>query len=188
MQRWVDDPPSWRAAPLLASLTDASGAAPPAVPNWEGFLDALRSFTFNGARTAEFEEGGLRYLVNEFWTSGQRQAHSIHEISYRACFKPQLPEFFISRLTAKGGQVYDPFTGRGTTPVQAALMGRKPIANDVNPLSAILVWPRLNPPPQLAVRARLSGAQVGDGQICGGRGRPARLLPPDDAGPDTRAP
>ncbi|HOC06866.1 MAG TPA: site-specific DNA-methyltransferase, partial [Bacillota bacterium] len=28
---------------------------------------------------------------NEFWTSRQRQASSLHEISYRACFKPQLP-------------------------------------------------------------------------------------------------
>src|SRR6266536_4603999 len=27
--------------------------------------------------------------VNEFWTAKQRQAHSLHEISYRACFKPQ---------------------------------------------------------------------------------------------------
>ena len=38
-------------------------------------------------------------LVNEFWTAKQRQAHSLHEISYRACFKPQLPRFFIERLT-----------------------------------------------------------------------------------------
>ena len=27
----------------------------------------------------------------ELWTSRQRQASPIHEISYRACFKPQLP-------------------------------------------------------------------------------------------------
>jgi len=26
--------------------------------------------------------------INEFWTSGQRQASPLHEISYRACFKP----------------------------------------------------------------------------------------------------
>jgi hypothetical protein len=38
-------------------------------------------------------------FVNEFWTSRQRQANSLHEISYRACFKPQLPRFFIELLT-----------------------------------------------------------------------------------------
>jgi hypothetical protein len=57
----------------------------------------LRAFNEFGADTIEFEQDGVSYFVNEFWTSGQRQAHALHEISYRACFKPQLPEFFISR-------------------------------------------------------------------------------------------
>jgi DNA modification methylase len=57
--------------------------------------------------------------TNEFWTSRQRQASSIHEISYRACFKPQLPRFFIILLTKKGDIVYDPFSGRGTTVIEA---------------------------------------------------------------------
>src|SRR5262245_21026125 len=78
---------------------------------------------------------------DEFWTSRQRQASPIHEISYRACFKPQLPGFFIDQLTAEGDVVYDPFSGRGTTAIEAALHGRSVIANDVNPLSAILTYP-----------------------------------------------
>lgn len=36
--------------------------------------------------------------------------------------------------------------GRGTTPVQAALLGRRPLGNDINPLSKLLVRPRLEPP------------------------------------------
>ena len=44
----------------------------------------------------------------ELWTSGQRQANPLHEISYRACFKPQLPAYFIERLTREGDAVYDP--------------------------------------------------------------------------------
>ena len=43
-------------------------------------------------------------FINEFWTSGQRQANKLHEISYRACFKPQLPKFFIDRLTELVGR------------------------------------------------------------------------------------
>ena len=94
-------------------------------------------------------------LVNEFWTSRQRAAHSLHEISYRACFKPQLPRFFIDRLTGPGAVVYDPFAGRGTTPLEAALAGRVPVACDSNPLSRMLLEPRLSPPAIDAVRRRL---------------------------------
>ena len=91
----------------------------------------------------------------ELWTSRQRQANSIHEISYRACFKPQLPAYFIERLTREGDVVYDPFSGRGTTAVEAALHGRTIIANDVNPLSAILSRPRLELPGISDIDARL---------------------------------
>ena len=131
------------------------------------FTNQLRRFSFNGAATIETEDAGLRYFVNEFWTAGQRQGHSIHEISYRACFKAQLPGFLIDRLTQQGDCVLDPFAGRGTTPVQAALMGRRPIANDVNPLSAMLIRPRLAPPTLAAIGERLaaldlSGAPVGE--------------------------
>ena len=82
----------------------------------------------------------------EFWTSKQRQACPLHEISYRACFKAQLPRFFIELLTTPGQVVYDPFAGRGTTVLEAAMLGRRVIGNDVNPLSAFLTMPRLRIP------------------------------------------
>ena len=101
-------------------------------------------------------------FVNEFWTARQRQASSLHEISYRACFKPQLPRFFIERLTAPGDIVYDPFMGRGTTPIEAALLGRVPAGCDVNPLSLTLTRPRLNPPRLDAVARRLGEINLTD--------------------------
>ena len=91
----------------------------------------------------------------ELWTSRQRQASPIHEISYRACFKPQLPAYFIERLTREGEIVYDPFSGRGTTAIEAALRGRNVIVNDVNPLSVILTYPRLELPNVTEIDARL---------------------------------
>jgi hypothetical protein len=91
----------------------------------------------------------------EFWTSRQRQASSIHEISYRACFKPQLPAYFIERLTEPDDVVYDPFGGRGTTAIESALRGRIPLSNDVSPLSAILTRPRLELPSLGDIDARL---------------------------------
>jgi len=99
-------------------------------------------------------------FVNEFWTSRQRAAHSLHEISYRACFKPQLPRFFIDRLTEPGAVVYDPFAGRGTTPLEAALAGRVPWACDINPLSRMLLEPRLSPPPIDDIRQRLASLDL----------------------------
>ena len=96
----------------------------------------------------------------ELWTSRQRQACSIHEVSYRACFKPQLPAYFIERLSEEGDLVYDPFSGRGTTAVEAALQGRRVVANDVNPLSAIFARPRLEVPHVSEVDARLNAIDL----------------------------
>ena len=101
-------------------------------------------------------------FVNEFWTAKQRQASSLHEVSYRACFKPQLPRFFIERLTAPGDVVYDPFMGRGTTPLEAALLGRVPFGNDVNPLSVVMTSPRLRPPALADVDHRLRQIALDD--------------------------
>ena len=85
-------------------------------------------------------------IEKEFWTNKQRQGCSIHEISYRACFKPQLPKYFIEKYTKEGEIVYDPFGGRGTTAIEAALLGRNIITNDINPLSTLFIRGRLNPP------------------------------------------
>lgn len=101
------------------------------------------------------KESGTSWEVREFWTAQQRQGHSMHEISYRACFKPQLPEYFIDRYTEPGDLVADPFLGRGTTPLQAYLMGRRAAGSDINPLCVMLARPRFNPPPLESVRARL---------------------------------
>jgi hypothetical protein len=126
---------------------------------------SIRAFDGFGTRTLETKDGGIPYFVNEYWTAGQRQAHSLHEVSYRACFKAQLPEFFIARATAAGEAVHDPFMGRGTTPLQAALMGREPMGNDVNPLSTLLVRPRLAPPPLAAIERRLRDVPWDTGRV-----------------------
>ena len=124
-----------RSAPSRLPLFEPDSASP--APNGHEelrpFVDLVQEFSEFGQPSTQISDGPIPYLINEFWTAGQRQAHSIHEVSYRACFKPQLPEFFIRRLTKAGDAVYDPFMGRGTTPVQAALLGRQPIGNDINP-------------------------------------------------------
>jgi hypothetical protein len=103
---------------------------------------------------------GVPVYEQEFWTSKQRQANPLHEVSYRGCFKPQLPAYFIDRLSKPGDLVYDPFSGRGTTAVEAALMGRNVAANDVNPLSKILTLPRLEVPLIASIDVRLRAIKV----------------------------
>ncbi len=100
--------------------------------------------------------------VNEFWTSKQRNAASIQEISYRACFKPQLPRFFIELFTSGGDVVYDPFSGRGTSAVEAALLGRQVISNDINPLSFVFAKPRIDIPALKEVESRLREIKIKD--------------------------
>ena len=129
------------------------------VDNLNRYLCAFMSHTAVPTHVEEMIIGSAtvpRY-TNEFWTSRQRQASSIHEISYRACFKPQLPGFFINLLTRKGDVVYDPFSGRGTTLIEAGLSGREVLANDANPLSRVMTEPRFFPPEITAVEKRLAG-------------------------------
>jgi len=126
----------------------------------DALVDELAAFRGFGQATVCDEvtlpgQSAVPVFVNEFWTSKQRAAHPLHEVSYRACFKPQLPRFFIERLTQPGDLVYDPFMGRGTTLVEGALLGRRVAGCDVNPLSRVLAAPRLAPPTVQEVAARL---------------------------------
>ncbi len=148
--------PSPEARPVPAS-TRRRGPRPSWIEELEDFHEFGRAtrrlttpYTGPGGQARQ-----VPTFVNEFWTARQRQAHSLHEISYRACFKPQLPRFFIERLTRPGQAVYDPFMGRGTTVLEAALLGRTPLGCDLNPLSAVLAGPRLRPPFQDQVARRL---------------------------------
>ena len=84
--------------------------------------------------------------TGSFWSEHQREAHPLHEIPYRACFKPALAAYFIENFSKPGEIVFDPFMGRGTTPLEAALRGRIAAGSDANPLSEMLAAPRLDPP------------------------------------------
>jgi hypothetical protein len=123
------------------------------------FHEEMRRFNDFGTPTTILQKPWqgreLPVYVNEFWTAKQRAAHSLHEVSYRACFKPQLPRFFIERFTAPGEKVYDPFMGRGTTLLESAFLDRIPVGCDVNPLSALLCLPRLHSVDLKAITKRL---------------------------------
>lgn len=72
------------------------------------------------------------------WSNKQRSGNAIHETPYYGSFQPSLPEFFIEKYTTPGQKVLDPFGGRATTGVQAALMGRKSYSSDLAPYAGCL--------------------------------------------------
>ena len=154
---------------LIAPNASESRAGTPI--EFASFEEEVRGFkefeTATRVSTTPFLDGAgqqseVPTYINEFWTAGQRAADNLHEVSYRACFKPQLPRFFIQRLTSPGDVVYDPFMGRGTTLLEAALMGRVPAGNDINPLSPVLIKPRLNPPDMDEIKRRLDQIKWND--------------------------
>ena len=150
-------------------LRDSQRTKPPSEAD-ASFPDKIRRLSWNGRPTEvsltksawDGQSVKTETFTNEFWTSKQRAGNSLHEISYRACFKPQLVDFFVDRLSAKGDLVYDPFMGRGTTVLEAALLDRSTAGCDVNPLSQILVKPRLSPPAFSEVEARLHSLELRD--------------------------
>ncbi len=145
--------------PVTSSLSSQIPllAAPGALERDLARFQAFRRPTavLPGTPSTVASRGAVPAYANEFWTSRQRAGNSLHEISYRACFKPEVPGFFLDRLSRPGDIVYDPFMGRGTTLIEAALRGRVPAGCDINPLGAVLVGPRLHPPTFEEVRARL---------------------------------
>lgn len=134
------------------------------IKNFSAFGTNTESSQTTVERNYEQEGNNDHYIVptytNEFWTSKQRGGHSLHEISYRACFKSELPDFFIDKLTEPGDIVYDPFLGRGTTALQAALRGRIAYGCDINPISKVLAQPRLAPPTSKDIKDRLNSLDL----------------------------
>ncbi|MEQ9427076.1 MAG: DNA methyltransferase [Cyclobacteriaceae bacterium] len=58
--------------------------------------------------------------------------------SYLGAFPPSLASYFIRYFTKEGELVFDPFSGRGTTSLEARLLNRKSLATDLNPIALAL--------------------------------------------------
>ena len=80
---------------------------------------------------------------------------------YFAMFPESFAERWIQNLTRKGDLVLDPFCGRGTTPFQALLMGRKAVASDVNDVAFCLTKAKTNAPRLSTVKRRIDVLEEG---------------------------
>ena len=90
-------------------------------------------------RLVEDKAALARRTVGELWTERQRAMHSLHYVlGYYSSFRPELPSHFIQRYSRKGDIVLDPFCGRGTTALEANLLGRIAYSSDRNPVASLV--------------------------------------------------
>lgn len=92
----------------------------------------------------------------------RRWGHGLHSLcSYMAMFPPSIPHFFIRWLTEPGDVVYDPFSGRGTTALEACLLGRVGLGSDANPMAWTLTAAKSNPPSRDRLKRRIEDLRRG---------------------------
>jgi site-specific DNA-methyltransferase (adenine-specific) len=96
------------------------------------------------------------------WKEQQRLwGHAFHPMcSYLAMFPAALAHAFIARYSRPGDVVLDPFSGRGTTPLQACAEGRIGVGNDLNPMAHLLTAAKVDPPSPAELTARLAILRV----------------------------
>src|SRR4051795_10470984 len=92
------------------------------------------------------------------WKDQQRLwGHSYHPMcSYIASFPAALTHAFIARYSRPGDVVVDPFSGRGTTPLQACAEGRIGAGNDLNPLAHLLTAAKVDPATRAETTTRVT--------------------------------
>ena len=96
----------------------------------------------------ELETELPRLALEPEWKAQPRLwGHSLHPMcSYLASFPAALSHAFIARYSRPGDVVLDPFSGRGTAPLQAAAEGRIGVGNDLNPFAHLLTAAKVEPP------------------------------------------
>jgi site-specific DNA-methyltransferase (adenine-specific) len=96
------------------------------------------------------------------WKDQQRLwGHSFHPMcSYLASFPAALAHAFIARYSRRGDVVLDPFSGRGTTPLQAAAEGRIGVGNDLNPFAHLLTASKVAPASPAESRTRVAALRL----------------------------
>ena len=100
-------------------------------------------------------------LEPEWKDQARLWGHSLHPMcSYLASFPASLVHAFIARYSRPGDVVLDPFSGRGTAPLQAAAEGRIGIGNDLNPLAYVLTAAKLEPATSAETRTRLAALRL----------------------------
>jgi DNA modification methylase len=92
--------------------------------------------------------------LNEFKNEPRRPIHSFHR--YFGKLIPGIPAFAIETFTKPGGVVLDPFSGSGTSVVEARERGRLGIGVDINPLATFVAKVKTTPIDESKLKSTLS--------------------------------
>ena len=114
------------------------------------------------ARQLELGLGLPSLEIEPEWKAQPRLwGHTFHPMSsYLASFPAALAHAFIARYSRPGDVVLDPFSGRGTAPLQAAAEGRVGVGNDLNPFAYLLTAAKLEPANPAEARTRLTALRL----------------------------
>ncbi len=114
------------------------------------------------ARQLDLGLGLPSLAIEPDWKAQQRLwGHSFHPMSsYLASFPAALAHAFVARYSRPGDVVFDPFSGRGTAPLQAAAEGRVGVGNDLNPFAYLLTAAKLEPANPAEARTRLTALRL----------------------------
>src|SRR6266511_1293258 len=119
----------------------------------DAFFDTPERESVDGGTTSA---GTLWHGVSVRW------GHSMQTMcSYHGMFPAKVAHYFIQRYSRPGDVVLDPFSGRGTVPLQARVEGRVAVCNDLNPLAYVLSRAKVNPPSWDSVQEFLNGLEKG---------------------------
>jgi len=112
----------------------------------------------SGQLALELPLGLPEIAIAPEWKDQQRLwGHSLHPMcSYLASFPAALAHAFVARYSRPGDVVLDPFSGRGTTPLQACAEGRIGVGNDLNPFAYLLTASKVDSASPAESRTRLA--------------------------------
>ena len=124
------------------------------------------------------------------WKDQQRLwGHPFHPMcSYLASFPAALTHAFIARYSRPGDVVLDPFSGRGTTPLQACAEGRIGAGNDLNPFAHLLTAAKVEPASRAEAETRLTTLRLAWNAVGADWTALAQRVAADPASPDARVP
>ena len=132
------------------------------VPSEAAATPRSRRSVASGQLALELPLGLPELAIAPEWKAQQRLwGHSLHPMcSYLASFPAALAHAFIARYSRPGDVVLDPFSGRGTTPLQACAEGRIGVGNDLNPFAYLLTASKVDPASPAESRTRLAALRL----------------------------
>jgi len=122
-------------------------------------VGTLRSHLQNLRRTERTGYTQINsYGLDDTWKKISRiWGHGLHKMCSRTgSFPPSIARYFIWKFSKLGDKVLDPFSGKGTVPLEACLTGRIGIGNDIAPEAYLLTHSKVMPVPLPTIKRYLA--------------------------------